>query len=89
MLVGTNTITSTPIGGNSEGENPSNVYMMRSQIEVSTRSCDYGEPESSKAKTTPDVSELLHIERPIIESIPRMPKVSAKRSTINPNAKAA
>ena len=63
--------------------------MVSAHVDVTMRSRDYNESESSKAKTSPDTSELLHIERPAVEPIPRMPKGSAKCSTINPNAKEA
>jgi len=89
LLASANSSTGTPTRGNQEGENPSNVYMMSSHVDIPTWSRDYGELESSKAKSTLDVSEPLHIKRPVVEPIPRMPKGFAKRSTINPNAKAA
>jgi len=59
-----NAITGKPIGGNQEGKNPSNAYMMSTHVNVATRSHDYGEPKSFKANTAPNVSKLLHIERP-------------------------
>jgi len=62
--------------------------MMSSHIDITTRSHDYGESKSSRAKFSFDASELLHFERPSAESIPRMPKGSTKHSTINPNAMA-
>ena len=58
-------------------------------MDVATRSRDYGEVETSKAKGAPDATEPLHITRPTVEPIPRMPKVSTKRTTINTNARAA
>lgn len=63
--------------------------MMISHVDVSTWSRDYGEPESSKAKITLDVLEPLHIDKPVVDSIPQMPKGSAKHSKINLNAKVA
>ena len=63
--------------------------MMSAHVDVATRSLDYGEEESSKAKGAPDATEPLHIARPIVEPIPRMPKASTKRTTINTNARAA
>lgn len=62
--------------------------MMSSHVDVATRSHDYGEPKSSKAKVTLDVPESLHIERPVVDPIPWMSKGSTKCSTINPNARA-
>ena len=62
---------------------------MSVHVDFTMKSCDYGESKSSKAKGAPDTSEPLHIERPAFEPIYHMPKGSAKRSTINPNAKAA
>ena len=58
-------------------------------MDITTRSRDYGEAETSKAKGAPDATEPLHIMRPTIEPIPRMPKAYTKRTTINPNARAA
>lgn len=63
--------------------------MMSSHVDVSTRSHDCGEPESSKSKVSPDFPELLHIERLVFEPIARFSKGSVKHLTINPNAKAA
>ena len=61
--------------------------MMGSNVNVTTRSRDYGEAETSKDKTVPGGNDL-HIERPPVETIPRIPKGSVKRATINPNARA-
>jgi len=63
--------------------------MMSSHIDIATWSHDYGESKSSKAKFSPDVLEQVHIERPVVESIPQMSKGSTKSLTINPNAKAS
>ena len=63
--------------------------MMSSHIDVAMKACDYGEKKTSKANSVPKATEPLHIKRPSIESIPRILKGSAKRSTINPNARAA
>ena len=54
---------------------------------IVTRSRDYGEAESLKAKGAPDSTEPLHITRPTVDPIPWMPKGSSKRSMIYPNAK--
>ena len=89
MLVGANANIGAPARGNQEGENSSNVYMMKSHVGITKISCDYGEVESSKSKGVPSNSEPLHIERPAFEPIPRMLKGSAKHMMINPNAKAA
>jgi len=62
--------------------------MVRSHVDVTTRSHDYGELKPLKAKTTFDIPESLHIERSIVEPIPRMLKGSTKCSTINPNVRA-
>lgn len=53
----------------------------------STRSHDYGEPKSYKAKVVPDVRKPLHIERPVVEPIPWMLKGSAKHLMVNPNVR--
>jgi len=89
LLVGANSNAGTFVGDNQEGENSSNVYMMISHIGIAMGACDHSESETSKAKYVPETTEPLHIERPSIESIPRIPKGSTKRSTINPNARAA
>ena len=74
--------------GNQEGEKSSNVFMMGSNVDVATRSRDYGEAETTKDKAVPKSTDL-HIERPSLESIPRILKCSAKCATINPNARVA
>ena len=88
LLAGTSSNPGTSAGGNQEGEKSSNVFMMGSNVHVATRSRDYGEAETSKDKTVPGSTDL-HIERPPVEIIPRIPKGSAKRAMINPNARAA
>ena len=87
LLAGTSSNLGTSTGGNQEGEKPSNVFMMGSNVHVATRSHDYGEAKTSKDKTAPRNTDP-DIERPPIETIPQIPKGSAKRATINPNAKA-
>ena len=62
---------------------------MVSHVNVATRSHDYGEAETSKDKSAPRTTDPLHIEWPSVENIPRIPKGSAKRVTINPNVRAA
>jgi len=62
--------------------------MMGSNVHVATQSRDYGEAETSKEKTAPGNTNL-HIERPPVETIPRISKGSTKRVTITPNARAA
>ena len=63
--------------------------MMGSHANVATRSCDYGEGETSKGKSVPETNNPLHIEQPSVETIPRVPKGSAKCATINLNIRAA
>ena len=86
LVVGANQNTGASSGGTQEGETPSNIYIMSSHVDIATRSHDYGEDESLKAKGTPDSVEPLHIKKPSIEPIPQMSKASSKRTTINPNA---
>lgn len=88
LLVGASPNPGTSAGDNQEGEKSSNVFMMGSNVQVATRSCDYGEAEMSKDKTVPRNTNL-HIERPPVETIPQIPKGSTKCATINPNARAA
>ena len=87
MFAGASSNPGTSARGNQEGKKSSNVFMMGSNIHVATRSHDYGEAETSKDKTAPRSIDL-HIERPPVETIPQIPKGSAKRMTINPNARA-
>ena len=88
LVVGANQNLGASCGGTQEGEIPSNIFMMSAHIDIAKRSHDYGGEESSKAKDIPDATEPLHITKPTVESMPRMPKASSKRSTINPNARA-
>ena len=62
--------------------------MMGSNIHVATWSRDYSEAKTSKDKVVPGSTDL-HIERPPVETIPQIPKGSAKHATINPNVRAA
>lgn len=63
--------------------------MTSSNVNVATQSWDYGEVETSKDKSIPGTTDPLHIERPFVESIPWIPKGSAKCTTINPIARAS
>ena len=89
LVVGANQNPGASSGGTQEGEIPSNIFMMSAHVDIATRSRDYGGEESLKAKDVPDATEPLHITKPTVESMPRMPKEYSKRSTINPNARAA
>ena len=89
LVVGANQNPGASSGSTQEGEIPSNIFMMSAHTDIATRSRDYGGEESSKAKDTPDATEPLHITKPTVESMPRMPKAYSKQSTINPNARAA
>ncbi len=62
LLASTNPNAGTSARGNQEGENSSNVYMMGSHIDVATRAHDYGEIETSKAKSVLKATDTLHIE---------------------------
>ena len=87
LVVDANQNPGASSGGTQEGDIPSNIFMMSAHADIATRSHDYGGEESSKAKDVIDATEPLHITKPTIESMPRMPKASSKRSTINPNAR--
>lgn len=63
--------------------------MVKSHIDISMRAHVYGEVEPFKAKTSYDTSKPLHIERPVVEPIPRMLKGSSKHTTYNPNVRDA
>ena len=62
---------------------------MNDHAYITTRYHDYGEAESLKAKGTLDSAEPLHITKPTIEPLPRIPKASSKRMMTNKNAKAS
>jgi len=62
LLASANSNPGTSAGGNEEGDNSSNVFMMGSHINVATRSRDYGEAETSKDKSIPITTNPLHIE---------------------------
>ena len=74
LVVGANQNPGASSRGTQEGEIPSNIFMMSAHADIATRSRDYGGEESSKAKEVPDATEPLHITKPIVESMPRMPK---------------
>ena len=78
LVVGANQNPGASSGGTQEGEIPSNIFMMSAHADIATRSRDYGGEESSKAKDVPDATEPLHIMKPTVESMPRMPKASSK-----------
>lgn len=63
--------------------------MMSSHVNVATRSLDYVEAKKPKDKSILGNMDPLHTDKLSIESIPQIPKGSAKRATINPNARAA
>lgn len=59
--------------------------MVKSHVDISTIAHYSGEVEPSKAKTTSNTSEPMHIERPVIEPIHWMEKGSSKCFNYNPN----
>jgi hypothetical protein len=71
--------------------NPSftNVYMMKGSIEIETRTCDYGIPNTSeKGKEVKNPSLPLQIEKMLRETMKRIPKGEFKKYSHNPNARA-
>jgi len=78
LLTDVNANTRAPTKGNQEGEYASNVYMVKSHVNISIRAHDYGETEPSKAKNAYDTQEPLHIEMFTVEPIPQMSKGSSK-----------
>jgi hypothetical protein len=66
-------------GGNQGTPTPesgtSNVYMLKLDLNLQTRAHDYGNPESAKKdKELPEPSNSLHIEKPMVDPMPHIPK---------------
>ena len=66
--------------------------MCEHDVSLQTRAQSY-EPadvsQKGKEKNIPETQGPLHIERPVIELVPRPPKGAMKRTVHNPNARAA
>jgi hypothetical protein len=64
--------------------------MMKSDLNLQTRAHDYGNPESAKKdKELPEPSNSLHIEKPVVDPMPHIPKGVLKWTSHNPNARVA
>jgi hypothetical protein len=67
-----------------------NVYMMRGDAFISTRAHDYSKPSTSKKGKEVELPSLpLQIEKTLGETMTRIPKGAFKKSSHNPNARAA
>jgi hypothetical protein len=87
---------STNEDGGSQGpplssSNPStsNIYMLKGEAHIATRSHDYGTPSTTeKGKEVENPSVPLHIERTMGEAMTHIPKGAFKKALHNPNARA-
>jgi hypothetical protein len=76
----------TPSPSNSSSVN---VYMMKGSIDITTRTRDYGMPNTfEKGKDAENPSLPLHIENMLGEKMTRIPKGAFKKASQNPNARA-
>jgi hypothetical protein len=67
-----------------------NVYMMKGSIDIMTRTRDYRMPNTpEKGKEAENPSLPLQIEKTLGETMTRIPKGAFKKSSHNPNARAA
>jgi hypothetical protein len=67
-----------------------NVYMVRGDSFISTRAHDYSKPSTSEKGKEVDLPYLpLQIENTLGETMTRIPKSAFKKSSHNPNARAA
>jgi hypothetical protein len=91
------TQASSSAEGGSQGPPPSmsnpssaNVYMMKGSIDIMTRTCDYGMPNTSeKGKEEENPYFPLHIENTLGEIMTCIAKGAFKKASHNPNARAA
>jgi hypothetical protein len=90
------TQASSSMEGGSQGPPPSvsnpssvNVYMMKGSVDITTRTCDYGMPNTfEKGKEVENPSLPLQIENTLGETMTCIPKVVFNKSSYNPNAMA-
>jgi hypothetical protein len=67
-----------------------NVYMMKGNVDIETRTHDYGMPSTSeKSKEAKNPSLPLQIEKTLGETMTCIPKGAFKKASHNPNARAA
>jgi hypothetical protein len=91
------TQASTSMEGGNQGPSPSsnnpafaNVYMMKGDAFISTRAHDYSKPSTSEKGKEAELASLpLHIEKTLGEIMACIPKGAFKKSSHNPNARAA
>jgi hypothetical protein len=74
----------------SRNTSSTNVYMLKGNIDLTTRTRDYGMPNTSeKGKEAENPTLPLHIEKTLGETMTRIPKGAFKKSSHNPNARDA
>jgi hypothetical protein len=67
-----------------------NVYMVRGDAFIMTRAHDYSKPSTSEKGKEAELPSLpLQIEKTLGETMTRIPKGAFKKSSHNPNARAA
>jgi hypothetical protein len=90
------TQASSSTEGGSQGPPPSssnpssmNVYMLKGNIDIETRTHDYGMPNTSeKGKEAENPPLPLQIEKTLGETMTHIPKGAFKKASHNPNARA-
>jgi hypothetical protein len=66
-----------------------NVYMLKGNVDIETRTCDYGMRNTSdKGKEAENPPLPLHIEKTLGKTMTCIPKGAFKKSSHNPNARA-
>jgi hypothetical protein len=91
------TQASLSMEGGSHGPHPSssnplfaNLYMMKSSIDINTRTRNYGMPNTSeKGKEAENPYLPFQIEKTLGKTMTRIPKGVFKKDSHNPNARAA
>jgi len=88
---------STSAGGGSQGplvpthnNSAMKIYMMNVDARLSTRTRDYGRPESvKKGKEVINPLNPLEIKKTVGETMTRIPKGAFKKASYNPNVRAS
>jgi hypothetical protein len=64
--------------------------MLKDNIDIATRKCDYKMPNTSKkGKEDENLPLPLHIEKTLGETMTHIPKGAFKKASHNPNARAS
>jgi hypothetical protein len=89
------TQSSASTEGGSQGpplssNNPTNAYMVKCDAFLSTKAHAYSQPSTSEKGKEAELPSLpLHIKKTLAETMTRIPKGAFKKSSHNPNARAA